>query len=292
VRLPYRCGYALAAGFAARRGWGLVPEGLNPLSVESDSTPLSTDDTLQYEVKHVSSLLMSRACRWRQSLAGLVLGLAVVFMAARPASADLAFTMPQTLTELAGGTVTVPVMLTNTTNATITVEDFQFAVAYNNNQTTTPFTVSSIVLGPADSGFTVNGINTLNPGVFLISVQDNTFAGFAIAPHTTATIVDFNLTSAANSTTGPYVINLLSTFTTNGGTFQTGVDNTAGHSVTLTPIPVNNSSSTPGPSDGLVTILPSVAVPEPGTMAFVGVAIGLAGLRLAWSRRRRLTDVG
>ena len=96
-----------------------------------------------------------------------------------------------------------------------------------------------------------------------------------------------------NSTPGSYVINLMQTFTNpGGGTLTVEVDDTAGSPVAITPAPVNNTSSTPGASDGHVKITSFVAVPEPGTMALVGVVFGLAGVRLALAHHRRLTDVG
>ena len=65
-------------------------------------------------------------------------------------------------------TSTVPISITNTTGAAIHVEDFQLAVSYINTKTTTPFTISSVVLGTPDSGFTF-GSNTTYPGVVLVT---------------------------------------------------------------------------------------------------------------------------
>jgi hypothetical protein len=241
-------------------------------------------------------LLTARFSGGRLPSIGLVLGLAIVVLAAQPASAQLTFTMPQNLTETPGGTVTVPVSLTNTTGSAIQVEDFQFAIRYDATGLTTPFTISNIGFGSGDPTFTFTPTFPVlnNPGVALISAADyTTFTGFSIPAYSTVSILTFNLTSTANAPLGSNVINLMNTFTNANGSFTYEVDDPNGNPITVSPPPVNydySAGGAPGTSDGVVTIVS--AVPEPGTIVLFGQAIVLGGLRFAWVRRRRLKNAG
>jgi hypothetical protein len=223
---------------------------------------------------------------------GLALGLAIAVLASQPASAQVTFTIPQNLTVTPGGTVSVPVSLTNTTGSAIQVGLFQFAVRYDATGLSTPFTISNIGLGAGDPTFTFTPTfpNLSNPGVALISAADYTnFNGFTLPAYTTESILTFNLTAAPNAPLGSNVINLMNTFTNNVGSFSYEVADQYGSDFTVSPAPINYDYSlggAPGTSDGLVTI----AVPEPGTIVLYGQAIVLGALRFAWVRRKRLKN--
>ena len=166
----------------------------------------------------------------------------------------------------AGQVVTVPVDLTVTEPAGITISSFQVAIAYDPSK----FTVSST----AQIGSTFAALG--NPVVFFpaageIIVEGSSAAGTGTIPYnTTADLFDLTFTVAAGAANGTTVINLLQNIqTTDTAIFANDANLTQ---LTLTPAPTNSPND---PVDGIfgigTAVLASIAV----TPAAPSVALGV-----------------
>jgi hypothetical protein len=212
--------------------------------------------------------------RWKAAAAFAV---ALVALSARPASAAI-LSIPTTLTVTPGGTVSVPVNLTNVAT-TFTLGSYSMGITFNNALFTSDIpvggaiTVTQTVNGVAYTGLASN-INNGNgtDTIFFAPSAANPANLASILAGSTTDLFDFNLTAKSTDVPG----------TTSPVTLDRGANNTY---VLNNQNPAMDQLSGGRVSDGLITIV--AAIPEPSQVGLLGLLGALGVGRLAWGRRRR-----